>query len=66
MNNNNEDDDGSSYVIVSDDHFSKKVKIFKNTNFSTFYQKVLEYFPRAFNYLQNYFIMKLILMILWK
>ena len=54
-----EDDDnnetGSSFVVVSDDNFSKKIKIFKNTNFSDFYQKILEYFPQAFNYIKRLF-----------
>ena len=55
MNSNNEDDKGASYVVVSDDHVSKKIKIFKNTNFENFYQKVLECFPSAVNYLQKLF-----------
>ena len=51
----NEDANDSSYVIVSDDHFSKKLEIFKTTNFSDFYQKILDYFPGAFNYPKKLF-----------
>ena len=52
---NIEEENEVSYVIVSDDHFSKKIKLYKNTNFSDFYQNVLNLFPRAFNYFKKLF-----------
>ena len=55
MEDDDNDETGSSFVVVSDDNLSKKIKIFKNTNFSDFYQKILEYFPRAFNYIKRLF-----------
>ena len=50
-----ENDDGSSFIIVSDDHLSKKVKIYENTNFDNFYQEILNYFPQAHRYLRKLF-----------
>ena len=55
MEDDDNDETGSSFVVVSDDNLSKKIKIFKNTNFSDFYQKILEYFPQAFNYIKRLF-----------
>ena len=55
MEEYDENDNGASFVVVSDDHFSKKVKIYKNTNFADFYQKILGYFPQAYNYAQRLF-----------
>ena len=50
-----ENNDGSSFIIVSDDHLSKKVKIYENTNFDNFYQEILNYFPQAHRYLRKLF-----------
>ena len=51
----NDDENAFSYIVVSNDDFSKKIKVYKNTNFDQFYQNLLDNFPRAFNYFKKLF-----------
>ena len=45
----------ASYIIVSDDNYSKKVPVYKSTNFDDFYTQILNLFPKSFNYKRQFF-----------